>query len=165
MDDSKKGQIDYFRSMVKMLIEIESHTIVGNSSPAHAKVLLEEMFKHAKETAYVYCGKISNEVWGGDAVANAVRTAIEKGVTVRFIVQHPEQVPQDSAVKRILDEHKIQIHSSPKFGNIASHFAVFDGKMYRFENDDTAKTAKACMNSVDLGAKLKSLAEQMLEVA
>ena len=128
MNENEAEQVKGFRYMVKLLIEIGSPTVVGNESPAHAKVLLEEMFNAAKKTAYVYCGRISDAVWGGDGVSAAVKGAIDRGVDVRFIVQHPDKIPAGSRVKAILDESRIAVHSSRSFAQINSHFAVFDGR-------------------------------------
>lgn len=156
--------IDSYRYMVQQLIAVDSPAIIGNNSPAHAKVLLEEMFAHAKSTAYVYCGKISNEVWGGDALAEAVHDAIVRKVDVKFIVQHPDQIPADSAIAVYLRE-KNAIYTSDAFATIGSHFAVFDSKMYRFERDDSAKTATACMNGGVSAELLHGLAKDMLKRA
>ena len=78
MNEQIDAAMDPFRYMVRRLIEINSPTLIENGSPAHAQILLEEMFAHAKQSAYVYCGKISKEVWGCEAVANAVRDAINR---------------------------------------------------------------------------------------
>ena len=164
--NEKYGDLDPFRYMVRRLIEIDSPTMIENGSPAHAQILLEEMFAHAKHTAYVYCGKISNEVWGCEAVAHAVRDAINRpGMQVRFIVQHPESIPADSAVRKVLTDHGAVVATSPRFLNVDHHFAVFDGKMYRFENNDENKTATACVNDTTTAGQLTELAQAMLRVA
>lgn len=158
--------IDPFRYMVKRLIEINSPTMIENGCPVHAQILLEEMFAHAEHTAYVYCGKISNEVWGCEAVANAVRDAIKRpNMQVHFIVQHPESIPANSAVYKVLMDHGAVVASSPRFLDVDHHFAVFDGKMYRFENNDEKKTATACVNDPVTASQLTELAQSMLRVA
>lgn len=158
------NRIESFRFMVKLFIASNSPTVIGNSSPAHAKVLLEEMFNAARKTAFVYCGCISEKVWGGDAIANAVRGALEREVDVRFIVQHADQIPPDSAIFKLMQQHG-GIVTSPRFAEINSHFAVFDGKMYRFEKNDEAKTADACMNDPEWCAKLEEVARAMVAAA
>ena len=166
MSDSAKTSIDPFRYMVQRFIEMESPNLIQNSSPEHARILLEEMFLHAKTSAYVYCGCISDKVWGGEDLATAVRTAIERGVKVRFIVQHPEKIPAGSAVAAVLRQHgEDMIHSSTLFATWDSHFAVFDEKMFRFEKRDDDKTAIACVNGPDTARKLRDLALSMLDVA
>ena len=158
--------MDPFRYMVRRLIEINSPTMIENGCPAHAQILLAEMFAHAEHTAYVYCGKLSNEVWGCDTVANAVRDAINRpNMEVRFIVQHPESIPEDSAVYKVLTDHRVAVASSPRFLGVDHHFAVFDGKMYRFENNDEKKTATACVNDPVTAGELTKLAQAMLLVA
>ena len=165
MNEKTPDKLDPFRYMVQRFIAIGSPNLIRNDSPEHARILLEEMFANAQTSAYVYCGRISSGVWGGVKLAEAVQSALARGVDVRFIVQHPEAVPADSAVAAVLRENGCAIHTSPKFESIASHFAVFDGKMYRFEKSDDAKTAIACVNGPETAKALEDLAKLMLNAA
>lgn len=166
MSETIQNDMDPFRYMVRRFIAIDSPNLIENSSPVHARILLEEMFANAKTSAYVYCGCISSKVWGGDELADAVRTAISRGVDVRFIVQHPENIPSDSVVAAVLRQSGAdRIHTSPKFAQLGSHFAVFDEKMYRFERDDGDKKAIACVNAPDTAKLLHGLAQTMLKAA
>lgn len=164
MNTEQDNDLESFRRMVKLFIEIDSPATISNNNRDHAKIILEELFRNAKDTAYVYCGRISNEVWGGTSVALAIIDALNRGVNVQFVVQHPEEIPEDSAVVDILRKHG-RIHSSEKFAEIGTHFAVFDGKRYRLEKDDEAKSASVCMNSVATAGKLKEIAEVMILTA
>lgn len=150
-----------FRYMVQLLIERNEATIINNENQEHAKVLLEEMFYNSTSTAYVFCGCISEIVWGGDKLAEAVRDAFARGVDVKFMVQHPSRIPANSPVAAVLREHNA-ILSSNAFDSLSSHFAVFDSKMYRFEKDDTKKKATACMNGVETATLLHGLAKDMI---
>ncbi len=166
MSEEVHSDVDPFRYMVRRFIAIDSPNLIENSSSAHARILLEEMFANANTSAYVYCGRISNAVWGGKGLADAVRAAIARGVDVRFIVQHPEDIPPDSVVAEALREHGADaIHTSREFAQLGSHFAVFDDKMYRFERDDGDKKAIACVNAPDTARLLRELAQAMLKVA
>ena len=166
MSEAIQNDMDPFRYMVRRFIAIDSPNLIENSSPAHARILLEEMFANAKTSAYVYCGCISSVVWGGKGLADAVRTAISRGVDVRFIVQHPENIPSDSVVAAALREYGAdRIHTSLKFAQVGSHFAVFDDKMYRFERNDGDKKAIACVNAPDTARLLRELAQAMLKAA
>ena len=166
MSEAIQNDMDPFRYTVRRFIAIDSPNLIENSSPAHARILLEEMFANAKTSAYVYCGCISSVVWGGKGLADAVRTAISRGVDVRFIVQHPENIPSDSVVAAALREYGAdRIHTSLKFAQAGSHFAVFDDKMYRFERDDGDKKAIACVNAPDTARLLRELAQAMLKAA
>ena len=78
MSEEVHSDVDPFRYMVRRFIAIDSPNLIENSSPAHARILLEEMFANANTSAYVYCGRISNAVWGGKGLADAVRAAIAR---------------------------------------------------------------------------------------
>lgn len=164
MNEAKDNDLEAFRHMVKLFIEIDSPATISNDNSDHAKIILEELFRSAKETAYVYCGHVSNEVWGSEAIARAIDEAVSRKVNVQFIVQHPEDIPIDSAVAAFLRKEK-RIHSSPKFSALGTHFAVFDGKRYRLEKDDAAKSATVCMCNEASAGRLKETAELMISAA
>lgn len=158
--------IEAFRLMVRRLILTGASVCIDNGSPEHAKIILEEMFKHVQKTAFVFCGCISMSVWGSQTMAANIEDAIAaRGVAVRFIVQTPEKIPSDSPTVAALRRHPGIIVSSPIFKEFESHFAVFDQKMYRIEKDDGAKTAVACANSPVNAVPLHQLAEQMISMA
>lgn len=164
MNETKDNDLEAFRQMVKLFIEIDSPATISNNNSDHAKIILEELFRSAKETAYVYCGHISNEVWGGDTMAAVIDRAVRNNVKVRFIVQKPNEIPKDSAVAAFLKERNL-ICSSEKFSALGTHFAVFDGKRYRLEKNDEAKSATVCMCNEASAGKLKETAELMINAA
>ena len=161
-----ENDIEAFRLMVRRLILIGSPLRIDNGSAAHARVILEEMFKHAQKTAFVFCGCISMEVWGSATMAANIEDAIcNRGVEVRFIVQNPDKIPVDSPTVSMLRRHPGTIVTSPLFKDFESHFAVFDQKMYRIEKNDAAKTANAYANNRENGAELDKLAKLMSGIA
>ena len=161
-----ENDIEAFRLMVRRLIVAGSPVRIDNGSAEHAKVILEEMFRHAQRTAFVFCGCISMSVWGSDTMAANIEDAIcNRGVEVHFIVQNPDKIPADSPTVIMLRRHPGTIVTSPLFKDFESHFAVFDQKMYRIEKNDAAKTANAYANNRENGVALEQLAKQMLEIA
>jgi len=161
-----ENDIEAFRIMVRRLILTGSPLRIDNGSPAHARVILEEMFKHTQNKAFVFCGCISLPVWGSETMAANIEDAIcNRGVHVRFIVQRPEEIPANSPTVAVLRSHPGTIVTSSMFKDFKSHFAVFDKKMYRIEKDDEAKTAIAYANNRKGGAELEQLAIQMSDIA
>ena len=158
--------MEAFRLMVRRLILAGSPIRIDNGSPAHARVILEEMFKHAQRTAFVFCGCISMSVWGSETMAACIEDAIcNRGVDVHFIVQNPDKIPAASPTVAMLRRHPGTIVTSPLFKDFESHFAVFDQKMYRIEKNDADKTANAYANNRENGVALEQLAKQMSEIA
>ena len=161
-----ENDIEAFRLMVRRLILTGSPVRIDNGSAEHAKVILEEMFKHVQRTAFVFCGCISMSVWGSETMAANIEDAIvNRDVHVRFIVQHPDKIPEDSPTVTMLRRHPGTIVTSPLFKDFESHFSVFDQKMYRIEKNDAAKTAIAYANNRENGIALEQLAKQMSEIA
>lgn len=163
---TSENDIEAFRLMVRRLIVTGSPIRIDNGSAEHARVILEEMFKHAQKTAFVFCGCISMQVWGSETMAANIEDAIcNRGVEVHFIVQRPNDIPAESPTVAMLRRHPGTIVISPLFKDFESHFAVFDQKMYRIEKDDAAKTAIAYANNRENGVELEQLAKQMSEIA
>lgn len=163
---TSENDIEAFRLMVRRLILTGSPIRIDNGSAAHARVILEEMFKHAQKTAYVFCGCISMSVWGSEVMAANIEDAIvNREVHVSFIVQKPEAIPSDSPTVAMLRRHPGTMVTSPMFREFESHFAVFDQKMYRIEKDNAAKTAIAYANNPESARELEQLAKQMSEIA
>lgn len=161
-----ENDIEAFRLMVRRLILAGSPIRIDNGSPAHARVILEEMFKHAQRTAFVFCGCISMQVWGSETMAACIEDAIcNRGVDVHFIVQNPEKIPAASPTVAMLRRYPGTIVTSPVFKDFESHFSVFDQKMYRMEKNDAAKTAIAYANDRANATDLEQLAKQMSEIA
>lgn len=161
-----ENDIEAFRLMVRRLILTGSPIRIDNGSAAHARVILEEMFKHAQKTAFVFCGCISMSVWGSETMAANIEDAIcNRGVEVHFIVQHPDEIPADSPTVAMLRRYPGTIVTSPMFEDFESHFAVFDQKMCRIEKNDRAKTANAYANNRENGVALEQLARQMNEIS
>ena len=161
-----ENDIEAFRLMVRRLILTGSPIRIDNGSAAHARVILEEMFKHTQKTAFVFCGCISMSVWGSETMATNIEDAIcNRDVHVRFIVQRPSEIPADSPTVAVLRRHPGTIVTSPMFKDFESHFSVFDQKMYRIEKNDAAKTAIAYANNPKDGSELEKLARQMSEIS
>lgn len=162
---NESDEIAAFRRTVERYIENNVSLEIGNSSPAHARVLIDCMFRHAQKTAYVFCGCLSNEVWGDERIAASVEDAIGRGVEVVFLVQRRDDIPGDSPVKRVLEASGNRILSSPLFAEVEHHFAVFDGQRYRFEYDDGRKMATACMYAPLLAGQFLEVARRMAAVS
>ncbi len=162
MTDEEKNA---YRYMIKLLIEIGSQTRIDNDGPDHARIILEEMFRAAKRTAYVFCGCVSAAVWGGEDMAKIVTEAIDRGVDVKFIVQRPDDLElRAQAVYDVVGNAGRILHSEA-FANLKPHFSVFDEKMYRIEKSDANKTARACANDTDTSKRLHDYALRMIEFA
>ena len=158
--------MEAFRLMVRRLIVTGSPIRIDNGSSEHARVILEEMFRHAQRTAFVFCGCISMSVWGSETMAACIEDAIcNRGVDVHFIVQNPDKIPAASPTVAMLRRHPGTIVTSPLFKDFESHFAVFDQKMYRIEKNDAEKTANAYANNRENGAELDKLAKLMSGIA
>ena len=173
------NDLESFRYMIRLFISTESQAVIDNTDSNHARVILEEMFAAAKRTAFVFCGCLSPQVWGGQNLANNIENAFERNVDVKFFIQNPNKIPLESPLIQVLrnhteiaskDENKRTatrdiVFGSPSFVSLDHHFAVFDHKMYRFETDNERFQAKVCANAPEESAALERLIEAMLHRA
>lgn len=173
------NDLESFRYMIRLFISTESQAIIDNTDSNHARVILEEMFAAAKRTAFVFCGCLSPQVWGGQDLANNIEKAFERNVNVKFFIQHPDEIPSNSPTIQVLrrqaeiaskgesggTETRAIVFESPSFGSLDHHFAVFDRKMYRFETDNERFQAKVCANAPEESAALERLIAAMRRCA
>lgn len=162
MPTSQKD-LDAFRFMVHLLVEMKSPSLIDNGSPAHARIILEEMAAAAEKSIYVFCGCIDKDTWGSSEMARSIEKAIDSNVDVRFLVQHPTEIPNDSPTVLALRKKKGSILDASPFAPLEKHFAVFDRRMFRFEKDDAAKTAIASANKPDMAEPLGDLVLDMMK--
>lgn len=160
--DNKEKDMEAFRFMVHLLVEMQSPSLIDNGSASHARVILEEMAAAAKKSIHVFCGCIDKNTWGSQQMADSVEKAFEGGADVKFLVQRPSDIPDDSPTVAVLRRHPRSIFDASPFASFKQHFAVFDRRMFRFEKDDEAKTAIASANRPEMAEPLGDLVANML---
>ncbi len=161
MDNTEKD-MEAFRFMVHLLVEMKSPSLIENGSPAHARVILEEMAAAAKKSIYVFCGCIDKNTWGSPEMAASIERAFADKADIKFLVQRPSDIPADSPTVMALRRHEGSILDASPFASLGKHFAVFDRRMFRFEKDDAAKTAIASANRPEMAEPLSDLVSNMV---
>lgn len=157
--------LDSFRQGFRALIRIDSPVVVDNTNAAHAKIILEEMVAAAKKSVLVFCGCVSAQVWGSPEMARNLVNASNRGVEVKFLVERPGDIPQDSPTVAALRRIGGALFAMRPEAPAESHFAVIDAKAYRVETDDVACTAIACANDPKISKGLDARLRGMLDGA
>lgn len=157
--------LDSFRQGFRALLRIGSPVVVDNTNAAHAKVILEEMVAAAKKSVLVFCGCVSAQVWGSAEMARNLVNAANRGVDVKFLVEHPAAMPPDSPTVDALRRIGGALFAMRPDASAESHFAVVDAKAYRVETDDAACTAIACANDPKISKGLDARLRGMLDGA
>ena len=167
MPTTLQEDLESFRKGIETMIRIDSQTIIKNTNATHAKIILEAMFAAATTSALVFCGHVSDDVWGSETMARNIETAIRRGVEVKFIVEHPQDMPnpKDSPTVAMLRCNPNILVSSVAITGWNRHFAVFDSKRFRVETNHGRKTAIACVNNREVAEGLEQVARAMLDIA
>lgn len=167
MPNTTQEELENFRKGIELMIRIDSPAVIDNTNADHAKIILEAMFAAVTTSAFVFCGELSPDVWGGENMAQNVQNAIRRGANVKFIVEHPEtaSAQADMPIMDVLRGHPGVLTTSGPIQGWNRHFAVFDSKRFRVETNHDAKTALACANDSKLAKGLEFVAETMLKTA
>lgn len=152
------------------MIGSDSPAIIENNSPAHAKVILQELMECAKETVHILCTHFSKEVYGDKALQTSIKDAIGRGVSVKIAVR--DEKPQASDFYRELGDNfpnKCSLYAGIQATNgktvFASDFCVVDSKRYRLERDQTKGTAFVCANAPDVAGRLVAWFDASVRIA
>ena len=159
--------VESFRYTVHQLIAVDSPIRIENTNAEHAKAVFMEMFASVKQEAYVFCGSLCPEFWGDPELVSAVREAAKReGVMqITFMVQSREPTDDDMLKKMVAKERlesTVKFVHKDSYASVDHHFAVFDGKRYRFEIDSEGRKAFACANNPELAGLLTQVAKKLI---
>lgn len=152
--------LSIYRSVFIGLIEADSSSIIENNSPAHAKIILQELVNHAEMSVYILCSHFCSIVYGDADLQAALVAAIDRGVSVNIAVRDKE--PQEYAFFAELKEKAGKsgrfytgVHQTEDNHVYANDFCVVDGKRFRLERDQEKGTAFVCANNEEIVGRLE----------
>lgn len=142
-----------YREGVETLLNLRSDKPISNSEPAHAAILFEVFFRHAKDHVRIFCNKLSNAVFDNAALVHEALGAIKRGVKISVMVQQDN--PEPSAFLSALGEAGINVlRASDGAKDSLYNFAVMDTTSVRIEPDRREWKAQARMFVPDLARSL-----------
>lgn len=153
------AELSIYRKMFVGLIESNDTSVIENNSPAHAKVILQELVRHAQMSVRILCTHFSRGVYGDPLLQEVIKDAISRGVDVRIAIR--DEFPQTLDFYNQLQ----QIEGGPSsFFTLkrdgeeafANDFCVVDGKRFRLERDQQKGTAFVCANDAELSQRLEA---------
>lgn len=142
-----------YREGVETLLNLRSDKPISNSEPAHAAILFEVFFRHAKEHVRIFCNKLSSKVFDNAELVHEAREALKRSVKISVMVQQDE--PEDSAFLKTLHEAGIVVlRASGAVKDSLYNFAVMDTISVRIEPDRNEWKAQARMFVPELASSL-----------
>lgn len=147
-------ELAQYRKSVETLMELESTAAISNSIPAHAAILIETFFKHAKEHVRIFCRNLKADVFNQPTLVEAARAALERGIRITVVTQdEPDASAFLDLIKKQTTNAKLRRATNPAT-NAAFDFAVMDRRAVRVEPDRQEIKAQAVMNAPSYASKL-----------
>lgn len=156
--------MDKYRENVRALFKEGSSDVVGNSSPRHATILIEEMIRHANETFVAFARKMDPQVWG-KSVMDALEAAVKRGVAVRLLVES-ECLPIVNGTMPPSVRPCVRKLSGEVAGNTIGvpHFASGDGTSVRVETDPKDRSAVFAANNPEIAARVGKIFNSLYQM-
>ena len=151
----------YRERFVEMIRENDPE-IVDNSSRLHARIIIQELIRHASETVFIQCTNFASDIYGDPETQGILRDALQRGVQVRIAVRN--SVPHAEAFANELND---LAHDTVRSGEnvFANDCCVVDRKRFRLERDKKERTAYVCAYNPPLAEKLAGYFESPVNVA
>lgn len=150
--------MENYKTSVDTMFRLGSDASIPNTDAKHAIILLGSIFNYAKDQVNVFCDNAKKEIFDDEFLANAIRNAVTRGVTVRFILQR--QRLDSSTVADILEKYPRDLisikHYSGEINNLR-HFTESDEKAFRVEIDHDGATALGCANNSTVAKTYRKL--------
>ena len=158
MDDATMKSIEEYHAAIKLLFDRDSQEMFPNNNEEHTAAIIEEIFRHAKNTIKVFCTSLNHDVWGKPDIQDAFIRAFCHGIKFEFIIQKCMDMSSDLA--KLIKVLKVPVKENIA-ADVGCNFIVADKKMFRFERDSKERHAFACANNSEISAMLETLFDNL----
>lgn len=159
--------------------------IFSNEGVEHAEIVLSEIFEHAKDQVYIFCGHLDEKLTSRSLYYNSLMAYLASGKTLKVLIGDLPEVKSPALLRifeKIQENKKINadynniecrllkdssgINSHFKFNEARNiHFTVSDRRSFRLETEPKEYRAFCSFNDVDISNKLSSLFSTYFEMA
>ena len=151
--------------------------IFSNEGVEHAEIVLSEMYEHAREKVYVYCGHLDEKLTSRPQYYNALTAYLESGKELKVMIGDNPEV-MSPALSRIVEKCREKTTDNKCIKNIECkilkvlsglnshfnfnekqniHFTVADNRSFRLETEPKEYRAFCSFNNVDISTKLSTI--------
>ncbi len=139
---SQEQELDRYAKSVRDKIRNQAGGLFQNNSPLHASIIIREFLDAAEKTVCLFCGKLSESVYG--ALQVFFSSAIERNVRVRVITESSyEETGAKNLAEYLKSKDSLRCLAWKKEDSLP-HFLLVDGRMYRLEVKQEQKEALVC---------------------
>lgn len=154
--------LEEYRQLVSECAAADDGRVIFNRSPAHAAVVLEALFRVTKSEICILSGQLFKPIYGSRQLVKAAASLLRnrEDSVVKIIHEDPidEDHPLLAAIREPVFFNRVCFfRMTPEMAKATPyHFAVADGRSFRFEPSKTTFEAVAQFGELDIGGKLKT---------
>lgn len=164
-----------YAEVIERLARQKVNQRISNSVPIHAAILLETMFRHAKDEVRIYTGELAPATYGHPALVREAKRFISRpGTCLKILLQRrqsEEWIEQHLFTRHLLDTpsgfgvFEVRNAEGVYATDKAKHFSVMDATGFRFElsHDDTKAVAN--FNEPHVAQELSAAFDKAFEMA
>lgn len=145
--------LQVYRNTFVSLIKGNSPEIFDNSSRLHAKVIIQELIRHAERTVRIQCTNFATDIYGDSETQAIIKDAICRGVEVKIVVR---RLPQENLFADELN--RLREGTVTKEKDLwRTDFCVVDSMRYRLERDGVVGSAYVCAYDTEVSELLENI--------
>lgn len=95
-----------YKQAVDTLFEYGSDSLIPNSKPEHAAILLGMIFKYAKKYVYLFCRNLKADVFDNPFLLEQIKRAKEANVSIRILIE--DTAVESEQMKAFCKLHQMQ---------------------------------------------------------
>lgn len=149
-----------YREMFVKMINSDSTEIIDNSSRDHAKIIIQELVKHASCSIYMQCSNLAACVYEDKETIEIFKDAIDRGVKVTIAVRESDNKIDARDFYEFIEQKQKSNNNvtiMKQKSVYKSDFCVTDSKRFRLEKDNEQATAYVCANCKEIASLLESV--------
>jgi hypothetical protein len=158
-----------YRIAIENLAKNNDPSVFNNSEPAHAAIVLGNIFKNSNNSVKIFAKDFNGKVSDNDYYTTYLKSYLDKNKPITVVF---EEVPKPTSkalallqkYKCIKDSNisiKVLTENSPL--KSSPNFTVGDNKMFRVETSKEDYTAVCSFNNIEFCSELESLYKKLEE--
>jgi hypothetical protein len=164
--EESASELDDYRRFVERIADAADGKVIFNRSIAHAGVVISNIFRISQASVDILTGSLDPVVFGVPEVLEQAKQFVLRAGHVRIISEF--DISSDHPLLRTLKEfavipdHQVLTARYPfPDKELAFHFALGDGRHFRFEPDKSKTEAFAQFGEAGIGGQLMQTFDQL----
>ncbi len=150
---SRTPEYAEYRRKVISLAESRTGEAIYNGSVEHAIIVIETLFRYAKQTVQILTGSLNPLVYGPMEVVVAAHGFLTEPDRTVEVVLEDDPIPGNPFIAMLGELQNLHMRRLRRAGGVVygCHFVLADGDCYRFEQDKSKVSAVAAFGDREGG--------------